>query len=188
MKKQALLMVGLMAFGSACMADDSKFVVIDRNVLLQKSEEGEKLSNELKKEFEALNSEYQADQKDLADRLAAIEKQSKVLSKEALAEKKDELEKKKQEYQFKLSNKEETLRRKLQTKQHALFEKFEEIIKDLFEKNKWELLVDKNTPGVICKSDNDKTDMVLKAIDEHNKASKTTTKTAQAKTTAPKAA
>ncbi len=188
MKKQAWLMAGLVMFGSACMANDSKFVVIDRNVLLQKSEEGEKLSKELKKEFEALNAEYQADQKDLADRLSALEKQSKVLSKEALAEKRDELEKKKQEYQFKLSNKEETLRRKLQTKQHALFEKFEEIIKDLFEKNNWELLVDKNTPGVICKTGNDKTDVILKEIDIRNKAAKTTTKTAQANTVVPKAA
>lgn len=192
MKKQALLMVGLMVFGSVCLAENTKFVVIDRNVLLQESPKGKKLSGELKEEFEALTAEYQSDQKDLVARVTALDKQSKVLSKEALAEKKEELEKKKQEYQFKISNKEESLRRKSQTKQHALFEEFEEIIKDLFVKNNWELLVDKNTPGVICKAENDKTEMVLKAINERSAAAKedkATTKTAQAKPmTAPKAA
>ena len=194
MKKLSLLVVGLVLFGSACVADNQKFVVIDRTVLMQKSQEGEKLTKELKKEFESLQTEYQEYQKELADQQAAIDKQAqaKVLSKDALTEKKDELEKKKQEFQFKLSNKEEALRRKLQTKQHAFLEKVEDVIKGIFEKENWELLVDKNTPGVICKTDNDKTAMILKAVDAQYVAEKSaskTTKTAKNSTgVTPKAA
>lgn len=82
------------------------------------------------------------------------------------------------------------MRGDIQKKQLALRERQQAVINEVFAQEKWSLLIDKNTPGVLCVAETiDQTPLVLAAVDakyQETKAKKTAPKATTLKTAAAK--
>jgi Skp family chaperone for outer membrane proteins len=166
-------------------SEKGKIVSLDSILLMQKSKEGQKLAQEIQGEVKKLEQAVAKSQKELADMEAGIRGKATVLSQETLQEKAEELNKTKKRLELELSSKEEDVRAKVQRKQIALREKQLAVISETFTNKGWMMLVDRNTPGVICVSDSiDKTDELLKIVDASYEAKKASpSKTIVAKAT-----
>ena len=140
---------------------------IDSIVLMQDSKEGKLLAEKFQKEIEDFRIQVKSEQEKLVEFQTKMEKQAKVLSKEAKIEKVEELEKMKKTAERTLADKEESLKTRVQRQQFALREKQMKVINDVCKKEGWGALIDKNTPGVLFVNNAiDKTEKMLKAVDE----------------------
>jgi len=145
---------------------NATLVSIDSLAIMQKSKEGSKVAAKITKEIETFQNEVKVAQQELVDAQSAVEKQAKVLSADALQAKNEELVQKKKDIERKLGDKEEALRLSIQKQQVALREKQMSVVQQLSESKKWDVVIDKNTPGVLCVSNAvDKTKEVLDAVD-----------------------
>jgi len=187
MKKVLSALAALSVISMNFVAAKSELVSIDSILIMQKSKEGQSVVATIQKDVETFQKEVELSQKELTDFQESMNKQAKVLSKEALTAKTEELTKKKKDIERKLSDKEEALKATIQKKQFALREKQLATIGEVSAKEEWGVLVDRNTPGVLYVSTAiDKTDLVLKAVDEKYEttlAKNTTPKTVTAKNT-----
>lgn len=171
--KKILIPVLLLAVSSVQAADNTKvnnkiekLVSIDSISLMQDSKEGKLLAENFQKEVEDFRAQVKTEQDKLIELQKTIEKQSKILSKEAKLEKIEELEKMKKTAERNLADKEESLKTKVQRQQFALREKQMKVVSDISKKKDWGLMVDKNMPGVLFVNNAiDKTDEVLKVVD-----------------------
>lgn len=186
MKKILLSVTGLMLIGSLAICaealdkDASKLVSIDSILLMQKSKEGQKLAGEIQKEIEDFQQFAKNEQKRLTDFQEEVSKKAKVLSKDALAEKGEQLASMKKNAERVLGDKEESLKTSIQKKQISLRNKQMKVANEVFEQKNWGMMIDNNTPGVLFVSRAiDKTDEILKAVDE--KYEKESTKTVLSK-------
>lgn len=159
----SLLATGLFATE---VANKETLVSIDSLRILQESKEGKLLSERLQKEIEGFQSEVKKAQTKVVDLQTDIQKQSKVLSKDALMEKGEELNRIKKAEERALADKEEVLKVKVQREQMTLREKQLKVTKQVFDSKGWGMMIDVNTPGVICSNKAiDKTPEILKAVD-----------------------
>ncbi len=143
-----------------------ELVSIDSLAIMQKSIEGKELADKIRKEVDQFQEEVKTAQMELGQSQESLSKQSKVLSKESMQEKADELGQRRKEMERKLADKEEHLRARIQKYQVALHEKQRGVVNEVFEKEKWTAVIDKNTPGLLCVSAAiDQTEKVLKAVD-----------------------
>ena len=146
---------------------NTKLVSIDSLLLMQKSKEGKLLAEKLQKDIEEFQNFAKNAQKEIADYQETIQKQAKALSKEALIEKGEKLEKMRKNAERQLADKETDLKRKIQREQMVLREKQLSVTAEIFEKESWGLMIDRNTPGVLFVNNAiDKTEDVLKAVDK----------------------
>jgi outer membrane protein len=177
--KQALtaVSIGLMFGCSLLVAEPTSLVSIDSISIMQNSKEGKEITAQIQKDVEKFQHQVKTAQKTLADMQEDLNKKAQVLSQEALQEKTEALAKQKKDSERDLADKEEALRTSVQKKQIALREKQLKIAHEVSEKEKWGMVVDKNTPGVLFVSNAiDKTDTVLKAVDAKYLAKSLTTK------------
>jgi outer membrane protein len=190
MKKMLMLAAALITTsGNFVQAGDlKKLVSIDSISIMQKSIEGKEITSKIQKDIEAFQEEVKTTQKDLSDFQESLMKQAKVLSAEAMQEKSAELNNKRKKLEREFAEKEEALRADIQKKQLALRERQQSVINEVFKQEKWSLLIDKNTPGVLCVAETiDQTPLVLQAVDskyQEGKAKKTAPKAATVKTAA----
>jgi outer membrane protein len=172
--------------GGLCAQGTGDVVSVDSISIMQKSVEGKQLAEKIRKEVDQFQEELKLAQQDLSQAGESLSKQSKVLSKDSLQEKAEEITQRRKEMERKFADKEETLRARIQKYQVALHEKQRAVINEVFEKEQWSMLIDKNTPGLLCVSTAiDRTDKVLKAVDAKYLASngkKTSTTVAKATT------
>ncbi|MFH1643933.1 MAG: OmpH family outer membrane protein [bacterium] len=148
-------------------ADSSKLVSIDSLRLMEESKEGQLLAGLFQKEVESFRSQVKAEQDKLLELKEKLDKQAKVLSREARLEKEEELMKMKKTAERTLQDREESLKNKVQRQQFALRDKQMKVANEVFKKNDWGLMIDKNTPGVLFVNNSiDKTKEMLKAVDQ----------------------
>ena len=192
MKKMLMLAAALIATSGNFVqaADAKKLVSIDSISIMQKSVEGKEITGKIQKDIDAFQEEVKLTQKELSDLQESLMKQAKVLSAEAMQEKSAELNNKRKKLEREFTEKEEALRADIQKKQMALRERQQSVISEVFKKEEWALLIDKNTPGVLCVAEAiDQTPLVLQAVDAKHQEAKekksapkpTTVKTAAAK-------
>ena len=163
----ASVSAGLLVTISLSAGDSISLVAIDSISIMQNSKEGKEIGAQIQKDVEKFQSQVKKAQQELIDMQNDINKKSAVLNQEALQEKTETLVKQKKDSERTLADKEEALRNSIQKKQLALREKQLKIANEVSEKEKWGLVVDKNAPGVLFVSNAiDKTDCVLKAVDE----------------------
>lgn len=175
MKKILSTLAALSALSMNFVAAKTELVSIDSILIMQKSKEGQEVAKRIQNDVEKFQKEVEGYQKELVDMQEGINKQSKALSKEALQEKNESLVQKKKDIERKLGDREEALKVDIQKKQYSLREKQLATIGEISQKEEWGVLVDRNTPGVLYVSNAiDKTDYVLKAVDEKFESSKTT--------------
>ena len=167
--KKILISALLLAVSSVQAADIVKksdnLVSIDSILLMQDSTEGKLLAERFQKEVEDFRTQVKTEQDKLVNLQKTIEKQAKVLSKEAKLEKIEELEKMKKTAERNLADMEENLKTKVQRQQFVLREKQMKVVNNVCKKQDWGLMIDKNVPGVLFVNNAiDKTDIVLKAV------------------------
>lgn len=168
MKKLALLVsASLLIPCSFVAASNLNIVSIDSLKIMQESNEGKDVTAEIQKDIDAFQAQVQKSQQELMAMQEDLNKKTALLSQDALAEKTESITKKKKDLERELSDQEETLRGVIQRKQMALRDKQLKIAHEISEKEQWDMIVDKNTPGVLFASKSiDKTDVVLKAVNE----------------------
>ena len=162
------LVLGLLVSSSFAVdtANKDTLVSIDSLTVLQKSKEGKVLAERLQKDIELFQNEVKNAQTKVASLQESIQKQAKVLSKEALMEKGEELANAKKRAERDLVDKEEALKIKVQREQTILRDKQLKVAKGVFDKNSGGMAIDVNTPGVLFVNKAiDKTDDVLKEVD-----------------------
>ena len=144
-----------------------KLVSIDSILLMQKSKEGQLLTQRLQKDIEEFQNYAKNAQQEIVEFQETVQKQAKVLSKEALIEKGERLEKMRKTAERGLGDKEAELKRKIQREQGMLRERQMVNVSNVFENKNWGMVIDRNTPGVLfVKNAIDKTDELLKIVDE----------------------
>ncbi len=144
-----------------------KLVSIDSILLMQKSKEGQLLTQRLQKDIEEFQNYAKNAQQEIVEFQETVQKQAKVLSKEALIEKGERLEKMRKTAERGLGDKEAELKRKIQREQGMLRERQMINVSNVFENKNWGMVIDRNTPGVLfVKNAIDKTDELLKIVDE----------------------
>ncbi len=167
--KKILISALLLAVSSVQAVDIVKksdsLVSIDSILLMQDSTEGKLLSEKFQKEVEDFRTQVKTEQDKLVDLQKTIEKQAKVLSKEAKLEKIEELEKMKKTAERNLADMEEGLKTRVQRQQFVLREKQMKVVNSVCKSQDWGLMIDKNVPGVLFVNNAiDKTEEVLKAV------------------------
>jgi Skp family chaperone for outer membrane proteins len=176
MKKVLGVLAAVMVSSSVFAIDAEKpLVSIDSIMIMQKSKEGQKLAGEIQKDISKFQAEVQNSQKELAQLQEQLKTQvdKGALKAEAKQEKVEALAQKRKELEQKFTNKEEQLRASIQKRQLALRDNQLKVINKVFEKEQWGLLIDKNTPGVLCVSNAiDKTPIVLAEVDKQYSAAK----------------
>lgn len=144
-----------------------KLVSIDSILLMQKSKEGQLLTQRLQKDIEEFQNYAKNAQQEIVDFQETVQKQAKALSKEALIEKGERLEKMRKTAERGLGDREAELKRKIQREQGMLRERQMVNVSSVFENKNWGMVIDRNTPGVLfVKNAIDKTDELLKVVDE----------------------
>ena len=142
-------------------------VTIDSLQIIQKSKEGQKVTEKINKKVADYQAFVKKSQEELTTLQSEIAKKSEVLSRDALQEKTDELGRKKKQFERKIADREELLRLEIKREQVKLRDKHMTVANKIFEEKKWEMMVDKNTPGVLFVSKSiDVTDQVLKRVDD----------------------
>ena len=152
---------------------NGKIASIDSMLIMKQSDEGVNLAGKIQKEIDAFQLEIKNVQKELGDLQEGINKQTKLLSAEALSAKTDELANKRKSYERTFADKEEQLRGSIQKQQMALRERQIKVINSVSEKEGYLAMLDKNTPGLLFVSNAiDKTEHMLKAVNQHFTADK----------------
>lgn len=169
MKKQIVLLVAALSAVSFTFvsAKNESLVSIDSLQIMQESKEGKILADKLKLKINDYQEFVKKSQQELASLQEEVTKKSDVLSKESLFEKTETLNRKKKEFERVIADKEESLRAELQREQMKLRDKQLNVANGMCEEEKWGLVIDKNTPGVLFVNKAiDKTSEVLKRVNE----------------------
>lgn len=183
--KKILLTASAGLLLSASVFAAEKIVAIDSVKIMQESKEGQEITLKLQKKAEKIGELVKSAQKELADMQENLNKKAKVLSPEALQEKTKQIARKKTDAERDIADKEEAFGAELKGYQYMLVQKQRQIIQEVAKKEDWVVVVDPNTPGVLFVSNAiDKTDVVLKAVDDKYMAGQAQTKTASTVATA----
>jgi Skp family chaperone for outer membrane proteins len=141
-------------------------VSINSVQIMQQSKEGQALANEIKKELEGFQLSVQNKQKELVDFQEKVKKQAKILSKDALAEKGEQLAKMKKKAERELTDAEESLKKSIQKRQAILQNKLLKITNEIFESNdRWQVMIDRSQ-ALFVKNSIDVTGAVLKEVNK----------------------
>lgn len=158
--------ISLLAVSFAAAKNES-LISIDSIKIMQQSKEGQQLTKKLQDEISTFQKEVAVAQKEMGDLQKELTEKTSKLSKEELDVKSEELANKRRALERKLADKEEKLKVSIQKDQLALRDKQMKIVNEEFEKQQWGLLIDKNTPGVLCVAKAiDKTEELLKKVDD----------------------
>jgi Skp family chaperone for outer membrane proteins len=141
-------------------------VSINSVQIMQQSKEGQALAAEMKKELEDFQLSVQNKQKELIDFQENVKKQAKILSKDALVEKGEQLAKMKKNAERELADTEDSLKKSIQRRQALLQNKLLKITNEIFENNdKWQVMIDRSQ-ALFVKNSVDVTDSVLKEVNK----------------------
>jgi Skp family chaperone for outer membrane proteins len=164
MKKIMLSCVSL-ALAAGLQAKMIELVSVDTALIAEKSKAGQAFAEKLRAERAKLEAFVSAEQKELVKMQDEITLKAQILSKDALQEKSEQLALKQREFQRKATDKEEAARMTMQRENLKFHKEQSETIKQLCEKKGWDALLDKQSALFVSNSI-DRTDEVLKALDE----------------------
>ena len=170
MKRLCVLILAsatFLAAPSLVCAEDARFGVIDMVKVVELSEAGKKAKEELSSKIDAAESDIVKRQEELLSLKEEIEKQSMMLSADALAKKEREYQDKFLEYQRKMQD----YNYELQNKQYELMEviisETNSIVDDIVVDGGYTLILERTNSGVLYfQEDIDLTEDVIKALDK----------------------
>lgn len=162
-----LLAVVFVGFAVGGVQAQQKIAVVSLQQALNEVDEGKKIKNELRKEYEDKKSEIDAMKKDLEKLSKDLDKQKMVLSAEALDNKKRDLQTK----FIDLQNKAVTFERELKTKEaesaKKILTRLRDIVVALAKKEGYTLVIENSMETVLYSSNAE--DITPKVIAAYNK-------------------
>jgi len=170
MKRLPLILTVTVVFLSVSFfayAKDVRFGVVDMVRVLENSEAGKKAKDELSSRIDAAESDIVKRQEELLALKEEIEKQTMMLSAEALAKKEREYQDKLLEYQRKLQD----YNYELQNRQYELLEviitEADSILQEIAVEGDYSLIFERTNSGVLYfHEDIDLTDDIIRALDK----------------------
>jgi outer membrane protein len=160
----ALAVAALIGTGGAersvARAAESKIAVVDVQHAVMATEEGIRAQTMLKKDFDKRQQELDAKQTELAKARDDIEKQSRVLSREALQKRTEDWQRRMVELQTVFVDYNKTLQKKQGELTAPIIKKMMAVIARLAKKNGYELILDKQAAAYV-RQDLDLTEQVV---------------------------
>jgi len=184
MKKWLLFLVVLvlvvlgLSFGTA-RAESLKIGVIDLQKVVRSSKAGQEAMKKLQVKFEKLQKQLEAKRKEIEAFKAEFEKKAPLLSEEARAEKQREYQKLVREFRAQQEDARFEMKEEQKKALKPIFNDLEKVIKDMAQKEGYDLIIEKNMPGVYWVSPKvDISQHVINLYDQY-RASKNSTKSSK---------
>ncbi|OAQ20375.1 OmpH family outer membrane protein [Thermosulfurimonas dismutans] len=148
MKKLLLFFIIFsLSFGTA-LAENLKIGVIDLQKVVRSSKAGQEAMTQLQAKFEKLKKQLEAKQKEIAAFKAEFEKKAPLLSEEARAEKQREYQKMIREFRAQQEDAQYEMKEAEKKALQPIFKDLEKVIKEMAQKEGYDLIIEKNMPGV----------------------------------------
>jgi outer membrane protein len=173
MKKIAVLFALILCFlfqNSAMAAGTTtKIGVVDMDRCMKESNEGKRVTESLKKEFDAMQQKYVNAQKELSDLQKDLEKQSLMLSSDARESKQSEYDRKNRELNYLSQDLSEDAQTAQQNANQKMLKQLNSVIQNLGKQQAFDLVLEKsNTIILYASSAIDITDLVIKELNKVN--------------------
>ena len=156
-----------LAGSSLVYAEDVRFGVVDMVRVMELSDEGKKAKEDLLSKIEAAENDIVKRQEELLSLKKEIEKQSMMLSAEALAKKEREYQDKLLEYQRKVQDYNYELQNRQYELMNVIISETNSIIQDIAVEGEYTLIFERTNSGVLYfQEDIDLTEEVIEALDK----------------------
>lgn len=169
MKKITLPIIALLSSTTA-IAETKQILnikVIEGRVLLQDSDKGKSIENNLKVIKDRLEGEIKAIEQKIQSEITAISNKSKLMDADTLEREQDKIMRLKKEHELKLTQSQEEFQRKVNIELGKFQKEVQDTIKDISIKNDWDLVIMKESGEVIYSSE--KTDATTEVLQILNK-------------------
>lgn len=175
MKKIALPIIALLS--SAVTLAEQKHIlgikVIEGRVLLQESDKGKAIENNLKVIKDRLENEIKSIEQKIQAEITTISSKSKLMDADTLEREQDKIMRLKKEHELKLTQSQEEFQRKVNIELGKFQKEVQDTIKDISIKNDWDLVIMKESGEVIYSSEKiDATTEVLQILNKKYSDSK----------------
>ncbi|HVN95605.1 MAG TPA: OmpH family outer membrane protein [Syntrophorhabdaceae bacterium] len=152
-------------------------VYADLQKIMLESNQGKEIQTTLKAEADKLKKDLDTKQDELQKLKDAIEKQAATITPEARADKEKQYQAKLKDYQRLAGDYQTELQQKDQEYTQKILKEIETIVKNLGEKEKYTLILEKNQAGILFASPTiDITDKVIALFNEAGKKQQPTSK------------
>lgn len=158
----------LFSFAAAPALAEVKIGIIDAQEVLEKSEPGQTVMSEFKGKAEGVKKELERRKDEIEKLREEMEKQSLVLSQDAKQDKELEFKRKVRDYQDYVQVTQRNLQVENDRLSKPVLEILHKVLKEYGKKNKFTLIVDAKTPGVVYADE--ASDVTKQVILELNKA------------------
>ncbi len=173
MKEVLLAILSIFFLSNLTMAKELKIGVVDLQQVVRSSEAGKEALTRLQKKFDTLRQQLQAKEEELKKFKEDIEKKAPLLSIEARQEKERLYQKMLREYQAQREDAQYEMRQAEQKALKPILKDLEQVVKKMAEKEKYDLIIEKNMPGVYWASPSiDLTDHIVELYNQYQKNKK----------------
>lgn len=166
--KKLLMMMALVMASSAAYAE-FKVAYVDVQTVVEKSKDGKKLNDELKKEFEKRQKEIEKKKADLDKMNEDIEKKKSVLSEEALQKRSIEFQGEVQKVREAMAKSQMEFQKKQNELYEPIIKKLKSIIEKVAKDKGYSMVIRSNQTEQIvlyAAAEHDLTDEVVSALDK----------------------
>lgn len=152
---------------NVALAEDFKIGLIDLQRCLEKSKEGQKIFQLLKKKKGVLQRQLDKKQKELLELRNELEKQGMMLSMDAQEDKKKTIERKARELEYFFKDVNEEMIRAQEKEKKRIFKELGKVIEKIGSEGNYALIMERRAGGVLYWADSiDVTEKLIKAYDQ----------------------
>ncbi len=149
-------------------AAEIKIGVIDLQLVVRKSEAGQKALKELQAKFEVLKKKLQAKEEELRKFKEDLEKKAPLLSPDVRQEKERQYQKMLREYQAQREDAQYEMKQAEEKALQPIMKDLEKVVKEMAQKEGYDLILEKRIPGVYWTSKRiDLTDHVVELYNQY---------------------
>jgi len=173
MKKFVILFALILCFlfqdNAMAAGTTTKIGVVDMDRCMKESNEGKRVTESLKKEFDAMQQKYVKAQKELSDLQKDLEKQSLMLSTDARESKQSEYDRKNRELGYLSQDLSEDAQTAQQNANQKMLKQLNSVIQSLAKVQAIDLVLEKSNTSILYTSSAiDITDQVIKELNKVN--------------------
>ncbi|RUM88742.1 MAG: hypothetical protein DSZ24_02855 [Thermodesulfatator sp.] len=142
------IMILWLVLGASAPAAELKIAVIDLQKVVRSSKAGQEAMKKLRARFEKWKAKLEAKQKEIQAFQEEMQKKAPLLSEEARAEKQREYQKMVREYRAMQEDAQFEMKEAEKKALQPIFKDLEKVLKELAQKEGYDLILEKNMPGV----------------------------------------
>lgn len=170
MKKNILfstIFIVTLLIHNIALGGDFKIGLIDLQRCLEKSKEGQKIFQLLKKKKDVLQRQLDKKQKEVLELRKVLEKQGMMLSMDAQENKKKTIERKTRELEYFFKDVNEEMMRAQEKEKKRIFKELGKIIEKIGSEGNYDLVLEKRAGGVLYRAESiDITEEVISVYDQ----------------------